>query len=314
MIELIDVPADIDWQFKRTIERTNREMSNKYQLEAIKVLTRDRKQFCGTIHFVIPCYHYELQIDDLVFHKHKRKIDNISKKFGVKQPIQLTEESFYNLLEANTEQFLAVVYEEIEKNGWVSKTSVLDKFRNQNSDPVALANAPLHEATFYKAWEVLKVKALKYDFTIAEAHSKDFAKRALEWIRNFPANEAYLKVLKECAQRKTVSYRKAGLVASLIPTFKRQIEKPEGPKSKYIGEVGEKVQVIAKVTKKHPCAFCTLWSFEDSNGNMLVSFPKKNPEISVGDIIELEGKVKQHKEYRDVKQTILNYIKVQKLS
>lgn len=90
---------------------------------------------------------------------------------------------------------------------------------------------------------------------------------------------------------------------------------------KFIGEIGQKIK--AHVTFDYQVSFetmfglMTVYSMKDENGNTLIwktgtgSIVGKNGEIlEEGDGIEIQGTIKDHKEYNGVNQTVLSRVKV----
>lgn len=88
----------------------------------------------------------------------------------------------------------------------------------------------------------------------------------------------------------------------------------------YIGEVGQKIKMT--VTFDHEATFetmygyMTIYTMKDANGNTLVwktgsgSLMNKAGEIpESGDEIEIQGTIKEHSEYNEVKQTVLVRVK-----
>ena len=83
--------------------------------------------------------------------------------------------------------------------------------------------------------------------------------------------------------------------------------------SEYQGEIGEKITVQVEVTGNHPYegryGTGVVHTFEDENGNVYV-WTTSSKSIEVGNVITLTGTVKDHTEYRNVKQTVLTRCKV----
>lgn len=98
---------------------------------------------------------------------------------------------------------------------------------------------------------------------------------------------------------------------------KRNTEAPK-TNSNYIGVIGENVKV--KVTLKRISTFEThftyygetnyIYSFVDENGNTLVWKTSSFKEIAEGESYTIQGKIKEHSEYKGDKQTILTRCKI----
>lgn len=82
----------------------------------------------------------------------------------------------------------------------------------------------------------------------------------------------------------------------------------EPSESKFVGEIGERIEVEVTVKKAIPIESyygCVIFTFEDKNKNIFVW--KTQPRaIEVGSKIKLRGTVKGHNIYKDVSQTILS--------
>jgi len=87
--------------------------------------------------------------------------------------------------------------------------------------------------------------------------------------------------------------------------------------NEFIGSVGDKLTDIKAVVSRtnYIRGFygdSVLVSLIDSIGRTIVFFDKQCREYAVGDTLIIKGKVKQHKEYKGVKQTTLYYVKFTK--
>lgn len=82
----------------------------------------------------------------------------------------------------------------------------------------------------------------------------------------------------------------------------------EPSESKFVGEIGERIEVEVTVKKAIPIESyygCVIFTFEDDNKNIFVW--KTQPRaIEVGSKIKLRGTVKAHNIFRDVEQTVLS--------
>lgn len=87
---------------------------------------------------------------------------------------------------------------------------------------------------------------------------------------------------------------------------------PNAPVSEYQGEIGGKLTVTAKCTVSRevsgPYGTSTLHNFVDADGNIYVWFTQAK-QLDVGTTYTFSCKVKDHKEFRDQKQTIINYLR-----
>lgn len=179
----------------------------------------------------------------------------------------------------------------------------------------------------------------EYDRTKIE----DEAKNAVEWIKSLSDDEvtksSYLFNLKQIINAGYCTSRHFGFLASLIPSYrkseyKKLLDEKQGNTkvSNYVGNVGDKVSV--KVTYLNSYSYSTNFGysyihlFVDDNGNifkwttsqaMLYDLPYDRVNIVTrhtldkGAVIQLTGKVKEHSEYHNQKQTVLTRCKYEVL-
>lgn len=87
---------------------------------------------------------------------------------------------------------------------------------------------------------------------------------------------------------------------------------PDAPVSEYQGEIGGKLTVIATCTVSRevsgPYGTSTLHNFVDADGNIYVWFTQAK-HLEEGVTYTFSCKVKDHKEFRNQKQTIINYLR-----
>ena len=84
-------------------------------------------------------------------------------------------------------------------------------------------------------------------------------------------------------------------------------------KSTHQGQIGDKLSFRAKCVKVHTCdtkfGISYLHTFEDEHGNIYIWFTSSK-SLSEGEEYAITGKVKEHKEYNHIKQTVLNYVRI----
>lgn len=153
--------------------------------------------------------------------------------------------------------------------------------------------------------------------------NKEYVEELLAWVNNQTTNNNYMHNLQTSCNLKYTNYRNLGILASLFPTYNRELEhqvekvkQEEKNKSEqnstYIGNVGDRVDV--EVTS---CECVTSWDTDfgvtriykivDTNGNV---YTWKTSKWLEDEVTKIKGTVKEHKEYRGVKQTELTRCKV----
>lgn len=179
----------------------------------------------------------------------------------------------------------------------------------------------------------------EYDRTKIEDEAKD----AVEWIKSLSDDEAtrssYLFNLKQIIDAGYCTARHFGFLASLIPSYrkseyKKLLDEKQGNTkvSNYVGNVGDKVSV--KVTYLNSYSYSTRFGysyihlFVDGDGNIFkwttsqavlyelyyaVANITSRHALDKGATVKLTGKVKEHSEYRNQKQTVLTRCKYEVL-
>lgn len=95
-------------------------------------------------------------------------------------------------------------------------------------------------------------------------------------------------------------------------------EKARKARSKYVGEVGQKF--TTKATYTHSAWYMTqigwtkekifIHNFRDTDGNAIIWKTQKGINLEESEEVEITGTVKEHKEYKDEKQTALIRCKI----
>lgn len=179
----------------------------------------------------------------------------------------------------------------------------------------------------------------EYDRTKIENEATD----AIEWIKSLFEDEvtksSYLFNLKQIIDAGYCTARHFGFLASLIPSYRKSeykrlldLKKNNGKVSEYVGNVGDKISVKVKYvnTYSYDTNFgaANIHLFIDDNGNIFKWSTGSRLEYTVKDnhsnysqwyyldkgaTIQLTGKIKDHGEYRNQKQTVLTRCKYEVL-
>lgn len=176
----------------------------------------------------------------------------------------------------------------------------------------------------------------EYDRTKIENEALD----AIEWIKSLSEDEVlksnYLFNLKQIIDAGYCTARHFGFLASLIPAYRKseykRLRDNNNKESNYVGNVGDKLSV--KVTYVNTFSYDTNFGttnihlFMDDNGNIFkwstnsrLDFTVKDNHanysqwyyLDKGATIQLSGKIKEHSEYRNQKQTVLTRCKYEVL-
>lgn len=163
-------------------------------------------------------------------------------------------------------------------------------------------------------------------FNADSDEAKKMVEDALAWLETQEESNDYMHNLKVVCALDYTTYNKFGLLVSLFPTFNKDLEIQEqrkaeaelGKNSEYVGKVGDKVDVqidsvklITSWTNSFTYDLTTtyVWKIIGKDGNIYTWKTQKwmdtdKPPVSI------KGTVKEHKEFREVKQTELTRCKV----
>lgn len=163
---------------------------------------------------------------------------------------------------------------------------------------------------------------------------------AVEWIKSLSEDEVlksnYLFNLKQIIDAGYCTARHFGFLASLIPAYRKSeykiLRDNNNKESNYVGNIGDKLSV--KVVYLNTFSYDTYFGsshihlFMDENGNIFkwstgtglrftVNDSRSNYSqwygLDRGATIQLSGKIKEHSEYRNQKQTVLTRCKYEVL-
>lgn len=158
------------------------------------------------------------------------------------------------------------------------------------------------------------------------------AKLAIEWIKSLDSREInnsnYLFNLRQIIDADYCTSKHFGLLTSIIPAYRKSksiSNKHSENTSEYVGNIGDKISVTVHYTKTfwYNTNFGTtsyIHLFSDNKGNIfkwttgksiVTSDGRRIPEDAS---IELVGKIKDHSEYHNQKQTVLTRCKYRVLA
>jgi hypothetical protein len=152
---------------------------------------------------------------------------------------------------------------------------------------------------------------------------EDKAAAALYWAQELAADVGndYLWNVRVVSYRERVSYREAGIAASIISAYNRAMEKETAARyerdnpSQYFGTVGERsvydVKVLSRKELIGEYGVTTLVVFRMADGNRAKLFASGEAEDFPLDAeVKVKATVKGHEEYRGAKQTVLSRVAV----
>lgn len=172
--------------------------------------------------------------------------------------------------------------------------------------------------------DIVEDEIKKSGFNPESNEAKEMAESALKWLDEQKESESndYIHNLKVITALGYTSERRFGLLVSLFPTYNRDIEiqekirkeKEADKTSEHIGTIGQRIQINITSYKcitswNTDFGETYVWKLMDDNGNV---FTWKTSTYLDDECVgkSLKGTVKEHKVFRDVKQTELTRCKV----
>jgi hypothetical protein len=121
-----------------------------------------------------------------------------------------------------------------------------------------------------------------------------------------------------------IQYSQVGYIASIIPlynrildeNYKRKQELNNRPESNYIGKIGDKINnlkltVITQTVLESQYGYTYLYNFTDDNGNRVSWFSSNDQKLDNNQTVIIKiGTIKDCKEYRGEKQTVITRCKI----
>lgn len=163
--------------------------------------------------------------------------------------------------------------------------------------------------------EELEREMREVSFDVNSDYAKDISQKALEWVLIQEANSEYMHNLKTVCSASHVTFENFGILASLIPSYNRAIEREQrievernaDMKSEHIGKIGDRITILIS-----DCRVVTSWETQygvtviykiiDESGNV---FTWKTSGGIAEDTKKISATIKSHNEYNGMKQTEL---------
>ena len=190
--------------------------------------------------------------------------------------------------------YLSLACEIVSRKGFISKKESEEK------------DVP---ATCMIAWDSISQKK------VVDPKHLDKAKMIIEWAKNLSDDKCmksdYMHNLRVIANNDYVCPKTYGFAASMLVAYERANEVRENT-STFQGKVGEKLYLRVRVNKVIDFAtghgYCHFHIMNDECGNVYV-WKASEKRLEPGTYL-LEGKVKQHTEYKGVLQTHITRCKI----
>lgn len=234
-----------------------------------------------------------------IYREKEKLVNNIAKK----EKITIAEAEQSNLVQVMTDRIMTLEVLCVNCETGFDLVDKLEKIFSDNSDGICLST--IHKS---KGLEADRVFIIHEDLMPSKHAVKD-------WEKEQERNLMY------------VAYTRAKSVLGFIDDFDayNNVESKENSnvvlkESDFIGVIGQKSLLKLKVvlTKEMNTAWgdTTLYEMVDDNGNLFSKFGSipdrfvvsNHDDIEVGTIVQFNGTIKDHKEFRGVKTTIISTI------
>jgi hypothetical protein len=214
--------------------------------------------------------------------------------------------------------FLTQVAAVVRVHGWISRGKARDSGDQATADITLEVLEPPGSVgpQARRQWEALVAKFAPND------DDKQMAEAALEYARETlsdnPDRDDYEHNLYVALTQPVIGRRLAGITASVIPYYlrsvQRKVERESAGESHWIGEVGERMDLIVKPLMVKPIetqfGMSYLHKFVTPDGALLTWFASSNPEVKIGEEYQITGTIKKHDDYKGVKQTVITRVTV----
>jgi len=164
---------------------------------------------------------------------------------------------------------------------------------------------------------VFKILDYKNQDNIKE-EDRELSEKALQWARDLNPKNDYENNIKVAAMQNVYEHRLGGFLASIIPAYQKSLDDEKQKfvrvESQFYGNVGDKISLA--LTLKHVIHLdgtygsTRLMLMSDDIGNAYVWNCSSTISFTVGERKLVKGSIKDHRVYKDVKQTILTRCKV----
>lgn len=191
----------------------------------------------------------------------------------------------------------------IRENGWVSKAMAMNSY----DDTIM--------TTYDMVLNDLFPNAKRKPIETIEA-DKAMANTVMEYFRNMEYNAAngdYINNLRVIIGNDTVKRNHIAILVSAVNVILKEKQKKAescASVSEYVGTIKERMRGIELTfVREISLGFGMygeqyLYSFKDTSGNVF-TWITTHREFEIGETITMDFTIKQHKEYRDIKQTVI---------
>ena len=151
----------------------------------------------------------------------------------------------------------------------------------------------------------------------AKEEDKETALKVLEWMKGLEKNVSCFQTnLRQIADNGFTTVKNFGYVCYAPVAYFKELaekaEKAENP-SEYYGNIGDKVELEMTLVSKNEAqtsfGYKCYHTFKDSEGHTFVWGTSSRPRMSIGNSYKVKATIKEHSEFKSVKQTYLVRVK-----
>jgi hypothetical protein len=205
----------------------------------------------------------------------------------------------------------------VRVSGWISRARAQAEETRSTSDVVQYLLTPQFGAQAQALWHEARVKHAP------GKSDEDRGAAALAWAKALPGNSDYERNLSLVAKQSRLDPKHAGILASAVIGYEREVGKQVeqqtvaagGVVSKHVGALGDRLELVVTVLRvadvETDYGTMHIHTLRDQAGNAIV-WKTASKRLDVGWSGLIKGTVKRHAEYRGEQQTELSRIAEQK--
>jgi hypothetical protein len=213
------------------------------------------------------------------------------------------------------------IKDQLKTFGDIESTATNNDYGYSPEDVIAVASAVITHGGFKPSSEVGSTKELVINSLYgkggfkADDNDKELSRKVIQYFKDNDFEDEFNKNLKKLLNLSVIPYKYIGHVVASIPVYNKAIKpKAEKKVSEYVGSIGDKITVKVKLKFKTAIdgyyGTTLLHNFEDENGNIFVWFGNKSIGVVDDQYDILTATIKDHREYQDVKQTVITRAKI----
>jgi hypothetical protein len=199
----------------------------------------------------------------------------------------------------------------IEKFGYTSKKAAVEY-----NDRVDYAQGQEKQATSWMLAESNEKnrKALYPDEKIAEIFKSGKVDAVIEFLNAQDSSKDFNYNVQLAIKQAVAPYKMFGFIAAGVNMYWKSVSEAAAKVvtnkvNEYIGEVGERIvfnglRIVREYVSEGNYGSTFITTMEDPEGRSVVWFASKRVG-DIGEVVNLKGTIREHKEFKDVKQTVI---------